>query len=193
MTPETVVGWHRASYEAIAGIREELVQEIALTIWQALPHFRGECSERTFVFRIAHNRGLTHVAKRWPPPQSLDDLEETDEPVDPRPHPDVQLAKMNQRERLASAVQSLPVAHKHGTLAPKSAGSNLGNPNRHLRSNWVARVLRGACGGQLDDPQARGHGPSRRLPCTHGGHCAHVASDLVRGDAVPPPQNCETK
>src|ERR1700733_898409 len=54
------------SYEAVAGIREELAQEIALAIWQALPHFRGECSERTFVFRIAHNRGLPHVARRRP-------------------------------------------------------------------------------------------------------------------------------
>jgi DNA-directed RNA polymerase specialized sigma24 family protein len=35
------------TYETVAGIREELVQEIALAIWQALPHFRGECSERT--------------------------------------------------------------------------------------------------------------------------------------------------
>ena len=51
------------SYEAVAGIREELVQEIALAIWQALPHFRGECSERTFVYRIAHNRGLSpHIS-----------------------------------------------------------------------------------------------------------------------------------
>ncbi len=100
------------SYEAVAGIREELVQEIALAIWKALPHFRGECSERTFVFRIAHNRGLTHVWRRRPAQQSLDDLEEADEPADPRPHPDEQLAQMNQRARLTSAVQSLPVTHK---------------------------------------------------------------------------------
>jgi len=100
------------SYEAVAGIREELVQEIALAIWQALPHFRGECSERTFIFRIAHNRGLTHVRRRRAPQQSLDELEEADEPVDTRPHLDEQLAKTNQRERLVSAVQSLPIAQK---------------------------------------------------------------------------------
>ena len=116
---ERILGEHGAaisrlaySYEAIAGIREELLQEIALAIWQALPHFRGDCSERTFIFRIAHNRGLTHVARRRPPQQSLDDLEEADEPVDPRPHPDDHLAQMNQQERLGSAVQSLPLAHK---------------------------------------------------------------------------------
>jgi RNA polymerase sigma factor (sigma-70 family) len=116
---ERILGEHGAaisrlaySYEAVAGIREELVQEIALAIWQALPHFRGECSERTLVFRIAHNRGLTHVSRRRPPQQSLDDLEEADEPADPGPHPDEQLAQINQRERLGTAVQSLPVAHK---------------------------------------------------------------------------------
>jgi len=116
---ERILGEHGAaisrlaySYEAVAGIREELTQEIALAIWQALAHFRGECSERTFVFRIAHNRGLTHVARRRPAQQSLDDLEEADEPMDPRPHPDEQLAQINQRKRLVSAVQSLPLAHK---------------------------------------------------------------------------------
>jgi hypothetical protein len=29
------------SYEAVASVREELVQEIALAIWQALAHFRA--------------------------------------------------------------------------------------------------------------------------------------------------------
>jgi RNA polymerase sigma factor (sigma-70 family) len=116
---ERILGEHGAAisrlaycYEAVAGIREELTQEIALAIWQALPHFRGECSERTFIFRIAHNRGLTHVRRRRAPQQSLDDLEEADEPVDTRPHPDEELAQMNQRERLASAVRSLPVPYR---------------------------------------------------------------------------------
>jgi RNA polymerase sigma factor (sigma-70 family) len=35
--------------------REDLFQEIAIAVWRALPRFRGECSERTFLFRIAHN------------------------------------------------------------------------------------------------------------------------------------------
>src|ERR1700689_4522952 len=100
------------SYEAVASVREELVQEIALAIWQALAHFRGECSERTFVYRIAHNRGLSHVWKRRPPHQPLEELEESDQPVDPRPHPEEQAARTDQRVRLLSAIQSLPVAHR---------------------------------------------------------------------------------
>ena len=100
------------SYETVASVREELVQEIALAIWQALAHFRGECSERTFVFRIAHNRGLSHVWRRRPPHQPLEDLEDSDQPVDPRPHPEEQAARTDQRARLMSAIQSLPVTHR---------------------------------------------------------------------------------
>src|ERR1700691_3871959 len=92
---ERILGEHGAaisrlaySYEAVAGIREELVQEIAFAICAALPHFRAECAERAFVYRTAHNRGLTHVDSRHARQQSLGDLSETDEPVGPRPHPD---------------------------------------------------------------------------------------------------------
>jgi RNA polymerase sigma factor (sigma-70 family) len=99
-------------YEKVAGAREELTQEIALAIWQALPHFRRECSERTFVYRIAHNRGLTHACKRQPAHQPLDELPQTSEPVDPRPHPEEQAAIKRQRDRLRSAIQRLPLAYR---------------------------------------------------------------------------------
>jgi RNA polymerase sigma factor (sigma-70 family) len=99
-------------YETVASVREELVQDIALAIWQALAHFRGECSERTFVYRIAHNRGLSHVWKRRPPHQPLEEIEESDQPIDPRPHPEEQAARTDQRMRLTSAIQSLPVTHR---------------------------------------------------------------------------------
>ena len=99
-------------YETVASVREELVQDIALAIWQALAHFRGECSERTFVYRIAHNRGLSHVWKRRPPHQPLEEIEESDQPIDPRPHPEEQVAQADRRTRLTSAIQSLPVTHR---------------------------------------------------------------------------------
>src|ERR1700727_277600 len=98
--------------ETVSGVREELVQDIALAIWQALPHFRGECSERTFVYRIAHNRGLTHVCKRDPAHQPLEDLEQPLEPIDPRPHPEAQAAISSQRGQLRSAIQRLPLAYR---------------------------------------------------------------------------------
>ncbi len=47
-----------SAWERDAAAREDLLQEILLALWRALPRFRGECSEKTFVFRVAHNRRL---------------------------------------------------------------------------------------------------------------------------------------
>jgi RNA polymerase sigma factor (sigma-70 family) len=97
-------------YERAPSAREELTQEIALAIWQALPHFRGECTERTFVYRIAHNRSLTHAYRRQPAHQPLDELPQPLEPIDPRPHPEEQVAITRRRDRLRYAIQRLPLA-----------------------------------------------------------------------------------
>jgi RNA polymerase sigma factor (sigma-70 family) len=99
-------------YEKVASSRDELMQEIALAVWQALPHFRGECSERTFVYRIAHNCAITHVCRRRPAHESLDELLSPAEPVDPKPHPEEQLAKAHQRDQLRSAIQRLPLVYR---------------------------------------------------------------------------------
>jgi RNA polymerase sigma-70 factor (ECF subfamily) len=99
-------------YEMMEGAREELMQEIALAIWQALPHFREECSLRTFVYRIGHNRGLTHASRRHPVHQSLDELPQPLEPVDPRPHAEKQMAIKHQRDQLRLAIQRLPLAYR---------------------------------------------------------------------------------
>jgi RNA polymerase sigma-70 factor (ECF subfamily) len=44
-----------AAYVANPADREDLLQEIAAGIWKSLPGFRGESSERTWIYRIAHN------------------------------------------------------------------------------------------------------------------------------------------
>lgn len=43
--------------------REDLFQEIAIALWQALPKFRGESSQRTWLYRIAHNVAISHSVK----------------------------------------------------------------------------------------------------------------------------------
>jgi RNA polymerase sigma-70 factor (ECF subfamily) len=50
-------------YEAEVEARRDLEQEILVALWRALPGFRGECAERTFVYRVAHNVAATHVAR----------------------------------------------------------------------------------------------------------------------------------
>jgi len=44
--------------------QQDLFQEIAVALWMALPRFRGDSSERTWLYRIAHNVSLTDSARR---------------------------------------------------------------------------------------------------------------------------------
>ena len=91
-----------ASYARRASEHDDLFQEIAFALWRALPGFRGECSERTFVFRIAHNRGISYLARRRPPTGANDEEREL---PDRRPTPVRALSAHEESERLARAVQ----------------------------------------------------------------------------------------
>ena len=52
------------AYAAAREDREDLVQEIAAALWRALPGYRAESSERTWLYRIAHNVAITSTMKR---------------------------------------------------------------------------------------------------------------------------------
>ena len=97
------------SYAGSTGERDDLLQEIALALWQALPRFRGECSERTFLFRIAHNRCINHISRRRPM-ESLQAME-LDPADDTRPI-DQALGQAQESARLLQAVQRLPLIQR---------------------------------------------------------------------------------
>jgi RNA polymerase sigma-70 factor (ECF subfamily) len=94
-----------ASYARPAD-QDDLRQEISIAIWSALDRFRGECSERTFVFRIAHNRGLTHVARRRVAGEELSAV------ADSAPGPEARLAGREHVEQLFAALRTLRVPHR---------------------------------------------------------------------------------
>jgi RNA polymerase sigma-70 factor (ECF subfamily) len=107
---------HGRALERVAGSyardfaeREDLFQEIVVAIWRALPGFRGECSERTFVFRIAHNRGITHLARHRPEMTALTDEVEL---IDAKPSPEQTLSTEQQERRLMEAVQRLSIHYR---------------------------------------------------------------------------------
>lgn len=52
--------------------RDDLMQDIALALLKALPGFRGECPERAFVWRVAHNVALQAARLRKRQPQEGD-------------------------------------------------------------------------------------------------------------------------
>lgn len=48
-------------YEADPDLRRDLVQEIHAALWRSFAIYEGQCSEKSWVHRIAHNVGVTHM------------------------------------------------------------------------------------------------------------------------------------
>jgi RNA polymerase sigma factor (sigma-70 family) len=99
-------------YARTAADHEDLMQDVLLAIWRAMPRFRGEASERTFVFRIAHNRGCTFVARS----HSHDPLFDDAPIADPRLGADEAMDATAERERLYAAVRTLPAAQRQAVM-----------------------------------------------------------------------------
>jgi RNA polymerase sigma-70 factor (ECF subfamily) len=102
-----------SSHEAQAPLLEDLMQDIYFAIWRALPSFRGDCSLRTFVARIATNRGVTHVARAVKSPASIELYDDIPAPGD---NPERQAIALDRGARLASAVRSLPLAYRQAAM-----------------------------------------------------------------------------
>jgi RNA polymerase sigma-70 factor (ECF subfamily) len=98
-----------ASYARARGEQDDLFQEMMIALWKALPAWRGDCSERTYVYRIAHNRAMSYLSRRRPTPADLD--EEAELPAS-APTPEQALSRDQEAERLADAVARLPVGHR---------------------------------------------------------------------------------
>jgi RNA polymerase sigma factor (sigma-70 family) len=96
-----------ASYEANPAQREDLVQDMLLALLRALPRFRGESSERTFVYRVAQNRALSHLLRR---PPASEELIKAHAEVDPRPGPEELATESQRRDKLLAALRLLPLA-----------------------------------------------------------------------------------
>lgn len=94
-----------SAWERNHAAQEDLLQEVLVALWRALPHFRGEASERTFVFRVAMNRALNHRYRR---PEPAEPLEAASHVPDGSTTPEAAAAAGQQRATLVAAVQQLP-------------------------------------------------------------------------------------
>jgi RNA polymerase sigma-70 factor (ECF subfamily) len=99
------------SYERDAAAREDLFQEIALALWTALPRFRGDSSERTWVYRVAHNTAITFVSQHRRRAQREHASDETPEPSAAAIQ-EADAIDRQRRERLWTAVQALPIVDR---------------------------------------------------------------------------------
>jgi RNA polymerase sigma factor (sigma-70 family) len=100
------------SYETDPGRREDLFQEIALGVWQALPRFRGDSSERTWLYRIAHNIAISTLESRRRRDHRELPMPDSAERVGRWNDPDHGLVIEEQRQAMLAAIQELPPVDK---------------------------------------------------------------------------------
>lgn len=139
------------AWERDPGAQEDLLQEILVAIWRALPRFRGESTERTFVFRVAMNRALTH---RFRPRPRVEPLDEAFHVSDPRHTPEAEATASERRAHLAAAVRSLALPMRQVvTLSLEGlSGAEIGDVlgisenNARVRLTRARQALREALG-----------------------------------------------
>lgn len=93
-----------AGYASGRADREDLYQDILVALLKAVATFRGDSSLRTYVYRIAHNRGISHRRrwKRQPLAVPPDDL------VSRAPSPEAGAMAEARRSELIQAIRALP-------------------------------------------------------------------------------------
>ena len=96
------------AYEADPDQRLDLLQEIHVALWRSFGQFDGRCSERTWVYRVAHNVAISHVLRRKRSQASrmvtLDELADTESAPD---NPEAEAGERHALARLTALIQAL--------------------------------------------------------------------------------------
>ena len=72
------------AYEQDADQRRDLLQDVHFALWRSFAGFAGQCSMRTWVYRVAHNTAISaRVRRRRARLVSLEELAETPSADDP--------------------------------------------------------------------------------------------------------------
>ena len=104
-----LLGRVAATYEANFHMRQELLQEITLAVWQALEKFKGDSSVKTYILRVAHNKAITHVAYHAKQPRNDSYCEiDTLEPSQTQ-STDQQLDQHRQIQQMLVYIRNMPI------------------------------------------------------------------------------------
>jgi RNA polymerase sigma factor (sigma-70 family) len=103
-------------YEADPELRRDLVQEIHAALWRSFAIFAGQCSEKSWVHRIAHNVGVTHMMtgrrRRKLPLVGLEQIEELPGEDDP----ETSAGERSLSDRLLATIHRLAPADRQVML-----------------------------------------------------------------------------
>ena len=96
-------------HESDRELAKDLAQDILIAVWRAWPAFKKQCSERTYVARIAHHRIVTHIARSAARPAHIDlsdELHSSD--LSPEDH----AIRSDANRALIAAIRRLPLAYR---------------------------------------------------------------------------------
>jgi RNA polymerase sigma-70 factor, ECF subfamily len=94
------------AYELDPEKRRDLVQEVHFQLWRSFQRFDGRCSIRTWVYRVAHHVGASHVLRERRVFSKLVSLQELEIPSDKNESQSVAERHIN-LERLSLLIQRL--------------------------------------------------------------------------------------
>lgn len=98
-----------ASYERDRTLRDELLQEVFMAVFTSLSRLADPDKLKPFVFRVAHNRCISHVARRMR--ERVDQVPIDDLAADAASQEQAIIAQ-ERGARLLSAVRRLPLPHR---------------------------------------------------------------------------------
>lgn len=101
------LGGYIAGRIADRHLREEVEQDVWLTVWHQAARFRGESRVLTWLLGIAHHKAMGALRRRWPEP-----VAEVPDLQDSAPGPEAHVEALEQREAISSAIQTLSVTHR---------------------------------------------------------------------------------
>lgn len=102
--------WRLAgSFEFDHSRRQDLLQEMFVAIWRALPRLDDPSRLKAYVFRIARNRAVSHVTRQARQPRGEPLAEES---VGARPCPYQEAEQSERQRRLRQVVNSLPLGQR---------------------------------------------------------------------------------
>lgn len=101
------------SYEADTALRRELIQDILLAIWIALPAYRGEAALKTFVASIAQKRSISHVTRRAREPRQVELPEDL---LSAALSPDEIAMRNDLKKHLVDSIQLLPLPQREAIV-----------------------------------------------------------------------------
>jgi RNA polymerase sigma-70 factor (ECF subfamily) len=135
------------SYELDDHKRQDLLQNIHLNLWRSFERFNGQCSLRTWVYRVAHNVAATHVIderrRRSQPLVGLEALDTREVGVEPDADRRVLVSRLMELvQRLRPLDRELVVLYLEGLSAAEIGevvGISAGNVS--TRINRIKTLL----------------------------------------------------